>query len=82
MKLFVRKIRPLTALPFLVSPNIRIGHVKLSREMGISILVVEQFLDFARAVADHFYIMETGEIVEHGEIDTFSDEIAQKYLSV
>ncbi len=56
--------------------------VQLSREKNISILVVEQFLDFARSVADHFYIMETGQIVEQGEIAHFTDEIAKKYLSV
>lgn len=56
--------------------------VKFSREMGISVLVVEQFLDFARAVADQFYIMETGQIVEQGDISDFSDQIAQKYLAV
>ncbi len=56
--------------------------VQLSREMNISVLVVEQFLDFARAVADHFYILETGKIVEHGEIDIFTDDLAKKYLSV
>lgn len=56
--------------------------VRLSREMGISVLVVEQFLDFARSVADHFYIMETGQIVEHGMINGFTDVIAKKYLSV
>lgn len=56
--------------------------IKFAREMGISVLVVEQFLDFARTVADEFYIMETGQIVEHGAISEFSDEIAQKYLAV
>ena len=31
-----------------------------------SVLVVEQFLEFARAVADHYYVMEGGTIVSTG----------------
>jgi urea transport system ATP-binding protein len=49
---------------------------------GISILIVEQFLDFALQVADYFYIMETGAIVEEGPIEKFNDEIARTYLAV
>src|ERR687885_1913549 len=39
------------------------------RQMGI--LVVEQFLDFALAVASYHYIMETGAIVHQGPIENF-----------
>lgn len=56
--------------------------ISLREKREMTILVVEQFLDFARAVADQFYIMETGNIVEHGEIADFSDEIAKTYLAV
>lgn len=49
---------------------------------NISILVVEQFLDFALGVADYFYIMETGTIVQEGPVETFTDEIAKTYLAV
>ena len=56
--------------------------ISLSRNSDISILVVEQFLDFARTVADQFYIMETGQIVESGPIANFSDDIATTYLAV
>ncbi len=54
----------------------------LQSQKNISILVVEQFLDFALGIADYFYIMETGTIVEQGSIDQFTDDIAKTYLSV
>jgi urea transport system ATP-binding protein len=56
--------------------------LRLREELGMTILVVEQFLDFALSVADLFYIMETGSIVEQGDIEEFSDEIAKTYLAV
>jgi urea transport system ATP-binding protein len=56
--------------------------LSLQAHKNISILVVEQFLDFALGVADYFYIMETGTIVEKGSIEHFNDEIAKTYLSV
>ncbi len=56
--------------------------LSLQAHKHISILVVEQFLDFALSIADYFYIMETGKIVEKGSIDQFNDEISKTYLSV
>lgn len=56
--------------------------LQLRDEQGMTILVVEQFLDFALSVADHFYIMDTGNIVEQGEIEMFDSEVATTYLSV
>jgi urea transport system ATP-binding protein len=56
--------------------------LSLQAHKDISILVVEQFLDFALSIADYFYIMETGHIVEKGSIEQFNDEIAHTYLSV
>lgn len=54
----------------------------ISKEMGLSVIVVEQNLKFARRVADRFLIMQKGEIVCAGGIDELTDEIGKKYLSV
>lgn len=56
--------------------------LSLQAHKQIAILVVEQFLDFALSVADYFYIMETGKIVEEGGIEHFNDEISKTYLAV
>ena len=56
--------------------------LSLQAHKEIAILVVEQFLDFALSIADYFYIMETGKIVEQGSIEHFNDEISKTYLAV
>lgn len=40
--------------------------IALQEQRSISILLVEQFLDFALTVADHCFVMEKGEIVLEG----------------
>jgi urea transport system ATP-binding protein len=40
---------------------------QLVEEMGMTILLVEQYYDFARAIADHYWVMSRGEIVAGGE---------------
>lgn len=56
--------------------------VSLGRGGGMAILLVEQFLDFALGVADHFYMMETGRIVSDGPISEFHEDMVQEYLAV
>jgi len=69
-----------------IQPNIvrQIGDVirQLNAELGLSVLLVEQKLPFARRVADDFYIMEKGSVVAQGAIATLSDELVQRHLSV
>jgi urea transport system ATP-binding protein len=55
---------------------------KIKQLRGISILLVEQYLDFARELADIFYIMERGSIVAHGPVTELDDETVKKYLVV
>jgi urea transport system ATP-binding protein len=38
----------------------------LVEESGMTILLVEQYYDFARAIADHYWVMRRGEIVAGG----------------
>jgi len=47
----------------------------------MAILLVEQFLDFAIGVADHYYVMETGAIVAEGPIEEFNQEVVKEYLA-
>ncbi|MEX0729159.1 MAG: urea ABC transporter ATP-binding subunit UrtE [Aquisalimonadaceae bacterium] len=69
-----------------IQPNIvrQIGDVvkRLNTELGLTVLLVEQKLPFARRVADHFLIMEKGSIVANGAIGELSDTLVQKHLSV
>jgi len=56
--------------------------IYLKKTHNMSILLVEQYLDFAREISDYFYIMERGSIAKNGPINELSDEIIAKYLSV
>jgi urea transport system ATP-binding protein len=55
-----------------IQPNIidLIGEtlLRIKRETAISILLVEQYLDFCLQVADVFYVMDRGAVVAHGPI--------------
>ena len=69
-----------------IQPNIvhEIGDViiRLKNEMGVSVLLVEQKLPFARRVADRFVVMEKGRSVASGSMDELTDGIIQQYLTV
>lgn len=56
--------------------------IYLKEKHKMSILLVEQYLDFAKSVSDRFYIMERGSVVEKGAIAELTDETIAKYLSV
>ena len=69
-----------------IQPNIvrEIGDIilKLNKEAGLTVLLVEQKLPFARRVATDFRILEKGRSVAGGPISELSDEIVHAHLSV
>jgi urea transport system ATP-binding protein len=69
-----------------IQPNIvhEIGDVilKLNREAGVTVLLVEQKLPFARRVASEFRILEKGRCVAEGAIDALTDDVVHNHLSV
>jgi urea transport system ATP-binding protein len=48
----------------------------------VSILLVEQHLEFARGLADSYYIMEKGTIVKSGPVAGLTDEVVHRHLTV
>ena len=69
-----------------IQPNIidLIGEtlLKIKKEGKMSILLVEQYLDFCLSVGDSFYIMDRGAIVAEGPIAHLNDEIVRKHLTL
>jgi urea transport system ATP-binding protein len=69
-----------------IQPNIidLIGDtlLKIKKEGKISILLVEQYLDFCLGVGDSFYIMDRGAIVAQGPIAHLNDDIVKQHLTV
>ena len=49
---------------------------------GITIFLVEQYLDFCRELADHVFIMERGEIVHEGPASDLDRADVRKHLTV
>jgi urea transport system ATP-binding protein len=56
--------------------------LKIKAETGISILLVEQYLDFAQALADIFYILDRGAVVAHGPIAELTGDVVKEHLMV
>jgi urea transport system ATP-binding protein len=54
----------------------------LKKEGDLSIILVEQYLDFAKAASDSFYILERGSVVQAGPSDALTNAVVEKYLTV
>jgi urea transport system ATP-binding protein len=69
-----------------IQPNIvrEIGDIitRLNETLGLTVLLVEQKLPFARRVGDHFAMMDKGRRVATGTIDELNDDIVRRHLSV
>jgi urea transport system ATP-binding protein len=69
-----------------IQPNIvhEIGDIilRLNRELGVTVLLVEQKLPFARRVASEFRVLEKGRVVASGDISQLTDELVKEHLSV
>lgn len=69
-----------------IQPNIvrEISDVirRINEEEGVTILLVEQKLAFARATADHFCILNNGRSVARGAMEELGDELIGQHLTV
>ena len=69
-----------------IQPNIvqEIGDIirKLNKELGLTVLLVEQKLPFGRKVGDNFCLLDRGRAVANGEMATLTEELIQEYLTV
>jgi urea transport system ATP-binding protein len=69
-----------------IQPNIvhEIGDIvlRLNKEEGLAVLLVEQKLPFARRVANEFCILTNGRRVVAGGIGDLTDEVVHAHLSV
>ena len=54
----------------------------LKSEGSLAILLVEQYVDFCREVADRFYAMDRGAVVASGAIATLTDDVVKLHLQV
>jgi urea transport system ATP-binding protein len=69
-----------------IQPNIvqEIGDIirMLNEKLGLTVLLVEQKLPFARKVGDQFCILDRGRQVAEGEMSALNDGLIKEYLTV
>ncbi|AJR06447.1 urea ABC transporter ATP-binding subunit UrtE [Photobacterium gaetbulicola] len=69
-----------------IQPNIvqEIGDIirMLNEKMGLTVLLVEQKLPFARRVGDQFCILDRGRHVASGKMAALDDALVKEYLTV
>jgi urea transport system ATP-binding protein len=69
-----------------IQPNIvsEIGELigRMCRELGMTVLLVEQKLPFVRKVAEDFAILDKGRLVACGELSELTDELVARHLVV
>lgn len=69
-----------------IQPNIvaDIAHImrKLNKEIGLTVLLVEQKLPFARKMGDRFFIIDRGTGVAHGLMSELDESLIKKHLTV
>ena len=69
-----------------IQPNIitQIGHVlrKLVAERNMTVVLVEQYLDFVREFGEYFYILNRGAVVAEGATTELREDLVSRHLSV
>jgi len=69
-----------------IQPNIiqQIGRVlrTLVDERQMTVVLVEQYVDFVREFGQKFYIMDRGQVVADGDTEDLTSELVHKHLSV
>ena len=55
---------------------------KLVTERNMTIVLVEQYLDFVREFGEYFYIMNRGAVVAEGPASELREELVSRHLSV
>ncbi len=56
--------------------------VHLNREQGLTVILVEQDVAFARRASQRFAIMDRGTIAAQGSVDELTDELVHRHMTV
>jgi urea transport system ATP-binding protein len=56
--------------------------IRLNRDIGLTVILVEQNVSFVRRAAHRFAMMEKGRVVEAGEIGDLSDAMVHRHMAV
>ena len=56
--------------------------IRLNKELDLTIILVEQNVNFAKKAASHFAMMENGSCVTEGNIKALDEDIVAKYMTI
>jgi len=56
--------------------------IKLNKEFNLTIIIVEQNVQFIKKAANNFSVLERGRIVEEGISSKITSDLVQKYLTI
>jgi urea transport system ATP-binding protein len=56
--------------------------IRLNREVGLTVILVEQNVSFARRAAHRFAMMEKGRVVVAGDMSELTDEMVHRHMAV
>ena len=67
-----------------IQPNIvqRIEEVISSLKEKMSILVVEQYFEFAQSLADHYLVISRGEAIDRGTTEQMDEQRIKSFISI
>jgi len=69
-----------------IQPSIiyEIGRIikMLCKSRGMTVLIVEQYVEFVFGIADYFYVMDKGRIIMEGEVDPADLGMVQSKISI
>ncbi len=54
----------------------------LNKKLNLTIILVEQNLEFARSAAHAFVMMEKGQVVASGDTDALTDDVVAKHMTI
>jgi len=56
--------------------------IKLNKEFNLTIIIVEQNINFIKKAANNFSVLERGKIIEEGDVSEITNDLVQKYLTI
>ena len=56
--------------------------IDLNRNLGLTIVLVEQNVDLARAASDSFVILDRGSVAAEGPIERLGDDLVHRHLAI
>lgn len=56
--------------------------IRLNKELGLTLILVEQNVSFARHASDQFVMMANGSVVVNAAINELSDDLVHTYMMV